>query len=390
MPRWTNTIPVVLILGSLACTQTTDAEENSDHEPGAANLSARLIASGLESPVHVAAPPGDARLFIVEQIGRIRVVRDGQLLEQPFLDITDRVGAGGERGLLSVAFHPRYSDNGWFYVDYTGLQGHTNVERYTVTSDADVADPASAHRILFVEQPFANHNGGLVAFGPDGMLYIGMGDGGSGGDPLENGQSMSTLLGKLVRLDVDGGDPYAVPADNPFADAAEPRSLIWSYGLRNPWRFSWDVESDRIFVADVGQNRWEEVNAERAGVGGINYGWNVMEASHCFEPESGCDRSGKVLPVHEYDHDEGCSVTGGHVYRGNAVLAIRGHYFYADWCGGWIRSFRLASDGTATDHLTWDVGDVGRVTSFGLDAAGELYVTGGGGAVYRLEGESEE
>ena len=370
-----------------ACTPMTDAEDSeraARRTPADLRLTARTIAAGLESPVHVAAPANDSRLFVVEQVGRIRVVRDGELLEQPFLDITDRVSAGGERGLLSVAFHPAYSQNGWFYVNYTDLDGHTNVERYTAAGGADAADRGSGHRILFVEQPFANHNGGLVAFGPDGMLYVGMGDGGSAGDPHDNAQNLNTLLGKLVRLDVDGGDPYAVPADNPFADSPAPRSLIWAYGLRNPWRFSWDTDADLLFLADVGQNRFEEVNAEPADDAGLNYGWDVMEASHCFEPDSGCDRSGLVLPVHEYDHDEGCSVTGGHVYRGDAIPALRGHYFYADWCGGWIRSFRLDADGGTGDHRTWEVGDIGRVTSFGLDAAGELYVTGES-TVYRLE-----
>lgn len=377
-----NFMPPLVAVGLVAagCTQTTDTDRD---EPGATRLAARVVASGLQDPVHVASPTGDARLFIVEQVGRIRVVRDGRLLERPFLDITDRVRAGGERGLLSVAFHPDYAENGYFYVDYTDRQGHTNVERYRVTTDPDSADPASAHRILFVEQPYANHNGGLVAFGPDGMLYVGMGDGGSGGDPHGAGQNLDTYLGKLLRLDVDGGDPFAIPSDNPFADQPGPRALVWAWGLRNPWRFSWDG-SAHVFVADVGQNRYEELNAQPADAGGLDYGWNVMEAGHCFEPSRGCDRTDRVLPVHEYDHDDGCSVTGGHVYRGDAVPDVRGHYFYADWCGGWIRSFRLEDD-AAVDHRTWDVGDVGRVTSFGVDAAGELYFTSGNGGVYRLE-----
>lgn len=366
-------------LGAFGCTQSTDADPRS---PDAARLVARVVASGLEDPVHVASPDDDERLFVVEQPGRVRIVRDGKLLDRPFLDITDRVRAGGERGLLSIAFHPDYASNGYFYVDYTDRQGHSNIERYAASVDPDLADPASVHRILFIEQPYANHNGGLVAFGPDGMFYVGMGDGGSAGDPHGNGQSLNTLLGKLLRLDVDGGDPYAVPADNPFADETGPRSLLWAWGLRNPWRFSWD--GSHIFVADVGQNRYEELNAQPASAAGLNYGWNVMEAGHCFEPSRGCDGAGMVLPVHEYDHDDGCSVTGGHVYRGDAVPEIRGHYFYADYCGGWVRSFRLEGQ-AATDHRAWDVGDVGRITSFGLDEAGELYLTSTNGRVYRLE-----
>jgi glucose/arabinose dehydrogenase len=221
------------------------------------------------------------------------------------------------------------------------------------------------------------------------MLYVGMGDGGSGGDPHGAGQSMHTPLGKMLRVDVDAGDPYAIPPDNPFAGGLEPRALIWAWGLRNPWRFSWDTATGRILIADVGQNRWEEVNAQPASAGGLDYGWNVMEGDHCFEPARGCETEGRVRPVHEYDHDDGCSVTGGYVYRGPAIPELHGHYFYADWCGGWIRSFSLDADGEAVDHRTWDVGDVGRVTSFGLDAAGELYVTGEG-AVFRLEQETDD
>lgn len=368
-----------------ACSQGTDPDNGAgkgNGDPGGAvQLEARLVVDGLSNPLHLTAVAGDERLFVVEQPGRIRILRDGQLLDPPFLDISDRVRSGGERGLLSVAFHPRYPSNGLFYVDYTDQNGDTRVVRFTVSSDPDVADVGSAHEILFVEQPFSNHNGGLVAFGPDGMLYVGMGDGGSGGDPLESGQDLSTLLGKLLRLDVDGGDPYAIPADNPYASRQDARGEIWAYGLRNPWRFSWD--DGTLYVADVGQNRWEEINAEPANEPGLNYGWDIMEGGHCFEPASGCDRSGLVLPVHEYEHPDGCSITGGHVYRGSALPGIVGHYFYSDYCEGWLRSFRLA-DGSATERTEWDVGDLGNVMSFGVDAAGEIYVVVAEGRVYRL------
>ena len=381
-------VPITLAATAVlaACSPPTDADGGTSNRqtPDSVELVATRVAAGLESPVFVTAPIGDPRLFVVEQVGRVRVIRDGQLLERPFLDITDRTRSGGERGLLSVAFHPDFASNGFLYVNYTDLNGDTNVERYTVSSDADSADPASAHRILFVEQPYANHNGGLVAFGPDGMLYVGMGDGGSAGDPLEAAQDLDNPLGKLLRLNVDGADPYAVPADNPYADASGSRALVWAYGLRNPWRFSWDEASGLFFVADVGQNQWEELNAQPADAPAVNYGWDDMEASHCFEPADGCLTEDRVLPVHEYDHGVGCSVTGGYVYRGSAIPGIRGHYFYADWCGGWIRSFRIDESGDAAAHRTWDVGSVGRVTSFGLDAAGELYVAGEG-AVYRLD-----
>ena len=386
-----RTVLTISAACAAACSPPTDAEGGTSGRgvPSAVELGVTRVAAGLESPVFVGAPGGDSRLFIVEQGGRIRVVRNGELLERPFLDITDRTRAGGERGLLSVAFHPDYASNGFLYVNYTDTNGDTNVERYTVSSDPDSADAATAHRVLFVEQPYANHNGGLVAFGPDGMLYVGMGDGGSAGDPLEAAQDLDSPLGKLLRIDVDAGDPYAVPADNPYADATGTRALVWALGLRNPWRFSWDEESGLLFVADVGQNRFEELNAQPADAPGINYGWDDMEASDCFEPDDDCLVDGRVLPVHEYDHDDGCSVTGGHVYRGSAIQEIRGHYFYADWCGGWIRSFRIDETGDAASHRTWDVGSVGRVTSFGVDAQGELYVVGEG-AVYRLERATDD
>ncbi len=290
--------------------------------------------------------------------------------------------SGGERGLLSVAFHPRYASNGLFYVNYTDRGGDTRIERYRVGAHRDRADPASVKLVLRVEQPYANHNGGQIAFGPDGKLYVGMGDGGSGGDPHGHGQNPRTLLGAMLRLDVDAGDPYAVPRDNPFVGRPAARGEIWATGVRNPWRFSFDHRAGLLYVADVGQNRWEEVNVVEAGKGGLDYGWNVMEASHCFRAER-CDRSGRVIPVLEYDHSEGCTVIGGYVYRGSRLPALQGHYFYADYCEGWVRSFRYRG-GAAADRRTWDFGDVGNVLSFGEDGAGELYVLSDRGKVYRM------
>jgi glucose/arabinose dehydrogenase len=245
-----------------------------------------------------------------------------------------------------------------------------------------VADPTSAKTVLSVEQPFSNHNGGLITFGPDGMLYVGLGDGGSGGDPLNSGQDVGTLLGSILRIDVNAGDPYAIPADNPFVNDPAARDEIWAYGLRNPWRFAFDREADVLFVADVGQNSWEEVNAVPASAGALNFGWRLMEGNHCFNPPS-CSPNGLVRPVVEYDHDDGCSITGGFVYRGAAIPSIRGHYFYSDFCSGWLRSFAIAG-GQATDHTDWDVGRVGNVVSFGEDATGELYVVVQDGRVLRL------
>lgn len=369
----------------LALAACSDGNPSDGQPPPAGETAIRLapVASGLASPVHLAAPAGDARLFVVEQPGRIRIVENGALLPTPFLDITDRVGAGGERGLLSVAFHPQYAANGFFFVNYTDRAGDTRVERYSVSTDRNRADPASARLVIGIDQPYSNHNGGLVAFGPDGKLYIGMGDGGGSGDPQETGQDPMQLLGKLLRVDVDGAAPYAIPADNPYAGRTDRRPEIWALGMRNPWRFSWDRTAGLLYMADVGQNRLEEIDVVPAGQGGVNYGWDLMEGSECFEPRDGCDRTGLTLPALEYSHDDGCSVTGGFVYRGQDIAALRGHYFYADYCQGWIRSFRYAG-GQAADARSWDVENVGNITSFGEDSRGELYVLSSGGGVYRI------
>jgi len=362
-------------LGCTACS------EPGSPDPGPVRLDTQVVATGLTDPLYLTAPPGDQRLFVVEQPGRVRIVADGSLLATPFLDIRDRVLAGGERGLLSVAFHPRYGTNGYVYVDYTDASGDTRVERYRVSADPNVADKASAKLILSVDQPYANHNGGLVLFGPDGMLYIGLGDGGSGGDPHGFGQNRGVLLGKLLRIDVDRGDPYAIPADNPFVGMSGVLGEIWAYGLRNPWRFAFDREAGLLYIADVGQNRREEVDVAPASAGGLNYGWNVMEGDECYGAST-CDRSGLTLPVLTYGHSDGCSITGGFVYRGERMAALRGHYFYSDYCGGWVRSFR--HDGGVTDERDWGIGDLGSIQSFGEDAAGELYLLSKNGHVYRL------
>lgn len=373
---------LLLVLSLLACTDSVAPPDGAGEPP---ELRLVSVASGLTGPVHLTAPPGDGRLFVVEQPGRIRIIEDGALRTEPFLDLTATVGSGGERGMLGLAFHPDYASNGFFFVDYTDRNGDTRVERYRVSADRSRADPASAKLILTVQQPFANHNGGLVVFGPDGMLYIGLGDGGSGGDPLGHGQNRATLLGSLLRIDPDGGDPYGIPADNPFVGQAGARAEIWAYGLRNPWRFSFDREAGILYVADVGQNRLEEINAVASTAAGLNYAWNVMEGSQCYSG-SGCNTTGLTLPVLEYDHGEGCSVTGGMVYRGAVIPALRGHYFYADYCRGWVRSFRL-ENGAARDEREWPFGNVGQILSFGEDAAGELYVlvtAAGQGSVYRI------
>ena len=367
-----------LLLAALAA---CSGDNPSDPPPTPDGIRLEEVASGLQSPVYLTAPAGDARLFVVEQPGRIRVVENGTLASTPFLDITDRVLAGGERGLLSMAFHPRYAQNGFFFVYYTDRSGDIRVERFRVSADRGRADAASARTILTVpHRDASNHNGGLVAFGPDGFLYLGTGDGGGGGDPRRNGQNPSSLLGKLLRLDVDGAEPYTIPAGNPFAARSGGRPEVWATGLRNPWRFSWDAGT--LFVADVGQSAWEEVNAVAATAAGVNYGWNTMEGAHCYAAST-CDTTGMTLPVLEYGHGEGCSITGGFAYRGSDIPGLRGHFFYSDYCQGWVRSFRLA-EGRVADRREWEVGDVGNVTSFGEDSRGELYLLASGGRVLRV------
>ena len=376
MPR---TLLALLLLAACSGSEPGDPGET----PGQPALRLVEVASGLQSPVHLTAPAADARLFIVEQPGRIRIVENGQLLATPFLDIAAKVSSGGERGLLSVAFHPKYAQNGFLYVNYTDQAGDTRIERYRVSANRNVADAASASLVLQVRQPYSNHNGGLVVFGPDGMLYVGMGDGGGGGDPEEAGQDPLKLLGKLLRIDVDAAQPYGMPAGNPYAGQSGGRGEIWAMGMRNPWRFSFDHTAKLLYVADVGQNRLEEVNVVPAGQAGVNYGWDVMEASDCFEPGSGCAREGLTLPVLEYTHDDGCSITGGFVYRGQAIPGLQGHYLYADYCEGWVRSFRYAG-GQAVDKRSYPLPDVGNISSFGEDAQRELYLISHRGTVHRI------
>jgi glucose/arabinose dehydrogenase len=347
----------------------------------ASGLALETVVTGLESPVHLVSPPDDPRLFIVEQPGRIRVVEGGKLLPQPFLDITDRVSSGGERGLLGLAFHPRYAENGRFFVDYTDRKGDTRIERYRVSRDPNRAERDSARLVLHIDQPYANHNGGHVLFGPDGMLYIGMGDGGGGGDPHRNGQNRGTLLGKLLRIDVNQ-EPYGIPPGNRFGREPGARQEIWAWGLRNPWRMCFDRATGMLYIADVGQNEWEEIDVAPATQARVNYGWNIMEGAHCYRSQS-CDRDGLALPVVEYGHDQGCSITGGLVYRGRRLPQIVGCYFYSDYCSGWVRSFRY-ENGTVTDHKQWRLPRVPSVTSFGEDAEGELYILSLDGSVRRF------
>lgn len=345
------------------------------------------IASRLSFPLYLTAPPADGhRLFVVEKTGAIRIIKDGTLLPNPFLDISGQVAGGGEQGLLGLAFYPDHAATGRFVVHYTDVAGNTRLSGFLVSSDPDVADAASEQAILTASQPYSNHNGGQVTFGADGFLYLGLGDGGSSGDPQGRGQDLTELLGSILRIDVQSGTSYTVPADNPFVGLAGARPEVWSYGLRNPWRFSFDRTTRDLYIADVGESTIEEINVapDAGGAGrGVNYGWNRMEGSRCFQGAP-CDQNGLVLPALEYSHDQGCSVTGGYVYRGSAIPALQGLYFYADYCQGWVRSFRYVG-GVATEVTDWPtLKPGGQITSFGEDAAGELYVLVSSGNVFKI------
>lgn len=348
------------------------ASENVTAFPDPRAFTWQTVVAGLERPTDLAGA-GEGRLLVLEQPGRVRLVLDGVLQADPFLDITDRVGSqGNEQGLLGIALHPRFAENGFFYLNYTDRAGTTVVSRFQTLADGARADPASERILLTIEQPYANHNGGSLAFGPDGMFYIGTGDGGSAGDPQGNGQKLTTLLGKLLRIDVDGGDPYAIPADNPFADGPRGRGEIWAYGLRNPWRFSFDRLTGDLWIADVGQNAWEEINFQPAGApGGVNYGWNFREGAH---PYRGEPPAGLLLtdPVAEYPHPEGCSVTGGFVYRGEKFPEFFGIYLYGDYCNGRVWGLLRQPDGSWQSQLLFETGTY--LSSFGEDVRGELYL----------------
>ena len=347
------------------------------------------VASGLDAPIFLTAPPGDSRLFILERPGRIRVLQNGNLLATPFLDIRPLTTTSGERGLLSLAFHPQYASNGYFFIYYTNLAGDIVIERRQVSAgNANVADPLSALTILTIAHPtFSNHYGGLLSFGPDGYLTAGTGDGGGAGDPPGNAQNTNVLLGKLLRLDVNAStvaQPYAIPPGNPFAGTPGGRAEIWAYGLRNPWRYAFDVPAQLLYIADVGQANWEEVDVRPVGQAGNNYGWNIMEGLHCYNSAS-CNQAGLVLPAIEYGHDTagGCSITGGYVYRGTALPELAGQYLYSDYCSGWLKSFSYGN-GTASAVTDWGITNVGNILSFGQDAQNELYMLSDTGKVYQI------
>ncbi len=344
--------------------------------------------TSVSAAVFLTAPAGDRRQFIVERTGRIRVMQDGALLPAPFLDISARVAANGEGGLLSMAFHPQYASNGFFYLYYTDAANDIVIERRQVSANANVADPSALLEIFRIPHPnYTNHFGGQLAFGPDGFLYFATGDGGGGGDPQRNAQNYLSLLGKMLRIDVantSGAQRYSIPTSNPYAGMSSRRNEIWAVGLRNPWRFSFD--GDQLYIADVGQGWREEVNIAGVSQAGLNYGWNTMEGSGCYNAAS-CNQTGLTLPAFEYEHGQGdvngCSITGGYVYRGKALPELAGRYFYSDYCGAFLKSF-LRSGSTIGEPTKWPVADIGNVVSFGQDGDGELYMISENGKIFKI------
>lgn len=376
------------VTGHAPAAHASQATPESGWDLAALGLSFEEVAGDLSNPLWVTSPPDDPRLFVVEQTGTVRIVADGALLPAPFLDVSDRITTqGSEQGLLGLAFHPDYAANGTCYAYYTDTGGTVTVSRFTVTDDPDVADPASESVVLTQEKPFENHNGGAIVFGPDGYLYLGLGDGGSAGDPDRNAQNLGTRLGKLLRIAVDpAADGFTAPDDNPFVgqDGALPE--IWAYGLRNPWRISFDRGTGDLWIADVGQDEWEEIDVQPAGSpGGENYGWDLREATHDFEVD-GRPTDGLVAPVLEYSHSEGVSVTGGYVYRGAAIPDLVGTYLYADFATGLLWGAVPAGEGAYVASLPIETGF--NISSFGEDVDGELYMTlfdnGEGGRVVRI------
>jgi len=359
--------------------------QDAPFDPAAFDVGFEPVAAGFDQPVFVT-HAGDDRLFVVERGGTIRMIEEGAVVESPFLDITDRVGSdASERGLLGLAFAPNYGETGLFYVNYTDLDGNTVVSRFQSPADGAFDGAESEQVILTQEQPYPNHNGGMLAFGPDNYLYIGLGDGGSGGDPEGNAQRLDTWLGKILRIEVDpeftDGKPYAVPEDNPFVGDPEALPEIWSYGLRNPWRFSFDRETGDLWIGDVGQSEYEEVSVIAVDDGGANFGWNVVEGPACFV-EAECDPSTFVEPAFSYTHSSGsgCSVTGGYVYRGEQFADLFGVYLLADFCSGLIWGGGVDAAGEMVFSESVESGF--QLSSFGEGVDGEIYVTDFGGGVY--------
>jgi glucose/arabinose dehydrogenase len=368
---------------------SSGVRQKTGSKPSAAapNVSLKLVTNGLSSPVGITlAGDGSNRIFVIEQNGRVRIVRNGKLKTRVFLDLTDLTDESGEQGLLGIAFHPDYESNRLFYVHYTNSQGDTEIAEYMRSKNyPGRANPNATRTILTIDDPYSNHNGGTIAFGLDGYLYIGTGDGGGGGDPDENGQSLTTLFGKILRVDVNtpsGELQYSVPTDNPFVNQENARGEIWSYGLRNPWQFNFDATTGDLWIGDVGQDMWEEIDVERSGsTGGLNFGWDLMEGNECFEPDQGCDRAGLTMPVAVYRHDEGCSVTGGVVYRGTKITDLEGTYLYGDYCSGNLWGLSAADPPIGAEKL---LNTEYLISAFGTTRAGEVLVADHSGKLLKI------
>ena len=375
---------------SQAATVSAGASASAAVSYASSTLSLGLtrVVAGLDNPTFLTAQAGDSRLFVTERPGRVRIIENGSTRDIPYLDIGARVSTDGEGGLLSLAFDPQFGRNGYLYVYYTDLQRNIVVERFSAGATPTVANPTSGLVILRIPHPtYQNHFGGQLVFGPDGYLYLATGDGGGAGDPQGNARNLNSLLGNLLRIDVATAtttQPYTIPAGNPYRDTAGRRPEIWASGLRNPWRFSFD--GSQLYLSDVGQDRREEVNIVTTSQAGLNYGWNTMEGTLCYGAAS-CDRTGLTLPAFEYEHGTGnaggCSITGGFVYRGRALPELAGRYLYSDFCGGYLKSFFATGNGI-TEQRDWEIGDIGRVVSFGQDADGELYLLTGDGAIHKI------
>ena len=369
------------ITGSLPITVTATTPPPP---PGSDTPALEQIVSGLKFPTGIVSPPGDTRLFVLLKAGPIRIIKDGVLLPTPFLELTSKVSStAGEQGLLGLAFAPDYATSGRFFVHYNDNFNTNRVSSFRVAADPDQANPASEAQVLAFPQPGVAHNGGQLVFGPDGMLYVGLGD----GDDADQGrgQSLTDPFANIMRIDVST-QPYTVPADNPFVSRTDARPEIWSYGFRNPWRFSFDRATGDLYIGDVGEGTWEEVDyaaASNSAGRGVNFGWDEMEGLHCFKHRD-CDQTGLTLPVVEFSHDEGCAVVSGYVYRGTAMPSLQGTYFYADYCVGWVRSFRIQG-GVPTEQKEWpELKPGGQITSFGEDSAGELYIATQQGGIYKI------
>jgi len=393
-----TTVPISTTVAAADSTTATTAPEGTDTtaptttvpvvvgEPGdisALQLRLQQVASGVPFPVFATSLPGDERVFVLERGGRVRVIDSNGLREEPFLDLTDRVGSGGiENGLLGMAFHPDYAANGRIFVYYTDTDLDSRLSEFTSSGiDAATADRDTESILFEVNQEGIRHRAGMVEFGPDGYLWVALGDGGLGDD---SSQDLESLQGNLLRIDVDSGDPYAIPSDNPYV-GTDGRDEIWAHGLRNPWRFSIDGETRLVYIGDVGQANWEEVHIASIDDPGLDFGWPNFEGTDCYQPSDGCDMTGWEEPVLKYDHSQGCSITGGYVYRGSAIPELQGHYLYADWCNGMVRSF--AYDGTqVTNEADWTsmLAGAGQVASFGLDGDGELLLVDSNGVIYRV------